>query len=53
MIILVTGGCGFVGCSIVPLLLENGYQVKILDLLLLQRELIQFILAGFLGELIL
>ncbi|MFX1569930.1 MAG: NAD-dependent epimerase/dehydratase family protein [Promethearchaeota archaeon] len=41
MKILVTGGCGFVGCSIVPLLLENGYQIKILDLLLFGEEPIE------------
>ncbi|MFX1470315.1 MAG: NAD-dependent epimerase/dehydratase family protein, partial [Promethearchaeota archaeon] len=41
MKILVTGGCGFVGCSIVPLFLENGYQVKILDLLLFGEEPIE------------
>ena len=29
--ILVTGGCGFIGANLVPLLESNGYRVKVLD----------------------
>lgn len=29
--ILVTGGCGFVGANLVPVLINNGFSVKLLD----------------------
>ena len=28
---LITGGCGFVGANLVPMLLERGCEVRILD----------------------
>ncbi len=35
---LVIGGAGYIGSALVPLLLEQGYQVRILDLLLYGME---------------
>lgn len=30
--VLITGGCGFIGCNLIPLLLSSGsYRVKVLD----------------------
>ena len=39
MKVLVTGGAGFIGSHIVDLLLENSYEVKILDNLELPTHL--------------
>jgi nucleoside-diphosphate-sugar epimerase len=39
--VLVIGGAGYIGSALVPLLLEKGYQVRILDLLIYGNEPIQ------------
>jgi len=39
--ILVIGGAGYIGSLLVPRLIENGYNVRILDLLLYGRESIE------------
>lgn len=37
--ILITGGCGFVGCNLIPFLLRNGnYDIRVLDNLSLGRR---------------
>jgi len=37
--ILVAGGAGYVGTSLIPLLLERGYEVEAVDLLWFDRKL--------------
>lgn len=39
--VLVTGGAGYVGSSLVPALLERGYRVTVLDLYLYGEELFE------------
>jgi nucleoside-diphosphate-sugar epimerase len=39
--ILVTGGAGFIGSALLPLLLENDFQVRILDLCIYGTEAIK------------
>lgn len=40
--ILVTGGCGFIGANLLPMLLSKGYAVRVLDSLILgNREYIK------------
>jgi len=38
MRILVTGGAGYIGCTLVANLLQNGYQVRVLDALMFGGE---------------
>lgn len=39
--VLVIGGAGYIGSALLPKLLENGYRVRLLDLLLYGKEPIQ------------
>ena len=39
-VVLVTGGAGYVGAVLVPQMLERGYQVKVLDLYLYGKDVL-------------
>ncbi|MCK4602619.1 MAG: NAD-dependent epimerase/dehydratase family protein, partial [Phycisphaerae bacterium] len=39
--VLVTGGAGYVGSALVPKLLEAGYKVKVIDLYIFGRDVLQ------------
>lgn len=41
MLVLVTGGGGYIGSVLVPLLLENGHEVKVLDRFFFGEETLQ------------
>src|SRR4051794_27452301 len=49
--VLVTGGFGYVGSRLTPHLLEAGYRVKALDLLLYGRRGVDAVPAGLKGGL--
>jgi len=38
MLILVVGGCGFIGSHIVDLLVKDGHSVRVIDNLLTKSE---------------
>ena len=44
--ILVTGGAGYVGSALVPKLLRDGYQVKVIDLYLYGEEVLHSVRAS-------
>ena len=44
--ILVTGGAGYVGSVLTPLLLEAGYHVRVLDLLIYGGQVFDGIPTG-------
>ena len=45
--ILVTGGAGYIGSHVANLLLDNGYNVTIIDSLITYRTIICHILSHF------
>lgn len=47
--VLVTGGCGFIGCALSEKLVEFGYDVDVIDNLSIGREAIKPEGAAFLG----
>jgi len=44
--ILVTGGCGYIGCRLVPRLIDLGYRVRVLDAMIFGNFLPEWAMAS-------